>query len=728
MCFLSLVGCVQAEQGAGDVVARVVTLVEELKAKILADGKAEQKAYDKYACWCEATSARKANDIHQAMTDIKALGAKILSNKGLVATRAAEIAELARNMETNRREQAEATAIRAKENGSYNDNKALMEQTMNALQRAIEVLSGAGTKTALLQMDKPRDELTLLRTAAAVHEAVKYMPADHQLSPKQLSMLSSFTADPAEFYDQKAQKKESYSPASATIQGILKDMYDTLAMNLEHATEVEATRFKNFEGISALSAKELHTLTITKTKKEEEKADAEKVQADAQQAHDDTKAEMEASVLLFDDTKKVCTSKSIEWSERVRARTEELHGIEKAIEILGSDDAKALFNKAIKTGKETFLQVASSHTSSKPEVQRRVFNVLKTAATASKSLRLASLAASVRQEGHFGNVVREVEKMIANLEKEQKDDFDHKDWCKEETFKNEQEASRFEYKIEKLNGKLAKFVGHLEELEASRTATIAHLRDVRDDILRMEEVRAEERATFESKKADDEAAVALLAAAIESLIAFYKNNDTGMGEIQGSINLLQGQRREPVFEVSADQAPDATFTSAGKSTGEAKGITSTLTMIKEDLEDEIKNGEKDDAETSALHDKELTEAKTLRQDLLNKKTDLEEAISQVNEEIDSHNEEKADREGDRDAEHEYLWSIKPDCTWILTTFDSRREKRDTEIAGLHEAIGMLQGALEESQAAGEPVALVQSRKQAFNDNSFGNIHLLHFQG
>merc|ERR1719243_546583 len=170
-------------------------------------------------------------------------------------------------------------------------------------------------------------------------------------------------------------------------------MYDTLAQNLERATQVEATRFKNFESVTAVTAKDLATLASTKTKKEEEKADAEKVQADAQQAHDDTKAEMEASVLLFDDTKKVCTSKSIEWSERVRARTEELHGIEKAIEILGSDDAKALFNKAIKTGKETFLQVASSHTSSKPEVQSRVYETIKKAATASKSLRLASLAA-----------------------------------------------------------------------------------------------------------------------------------------------------------------------------------------------------------------------------------------------------------------------------------------------------------------------------------------------
>merc|ERR1719456_954118 len=200
-----------------------------------------------------------------------------------------------------------------------------------------------------------------------------------------------------------------------------------------------------------------------------------------------------------------------------------------------------------------------------------------------------------------------------------------------------------------------------------------------------------------------------------------------MGEIQGSINFLE-KRKEPVFEVSADQAPDATFTSAGKSTGASKGIISTLTMIKEDLDDEIANGIKEDIATQTLFEEQLTSAKTLEQDLINKKTDLEEAISAANDEIDAHNEEKADREADRDAEHEYLWSIKPDCTWILTTFDSRREKRDTEIAGLHEAIGMLQGALEESQAAGEPVGLVQSRKQAFNDDSFGSIHLLHFQG
>merc|ERR550514_1517879 len=147
-------------------------------------------------------------------------------------------------------------------------------------------------------------------------------------------------------------------------------------------------------------------------------------------------------------------------------------------------------------------------------------------------------------------------------------------------------------------------------------------------------------------------------------------------------------------------------------------------MIKEDLEDEISNGVKDDVQAQEQFEAELNSAKTLKQDLIDKKTNLEAAISQQNDEIDDHEEEKADRIADRDAEHEYLWSIKPDCTWILTTFDDRRKKRDTEIAGLKESIAMLNGAMEEANAAGEPISLEQQPR--FSDDIF-DAHL-HFKG
>merc|ERR1719502_632601 len=314
-------------------------------------------------------------------------------------------------------------------------------------------------------------------------------------------------------------------------------------------------------------------------KKEGEKADAEKELADTSQTLDDTTKQMKADTIFFDETKAACQAKADEWSERVRARTEELAGINKALEILTSDDAKALFNKSIKPGKETsFLQISSE---SQPET--KAYKALKEHATKAKSLRLAAIAATLRTGGHFDAVIAEIDKMMATLKAEEKGDIEQRDWCKEETFKNEQEASRFEYKIERTDAKIMKLTSKLEELEGTLQATIASILATKDDIKAMEDARKEQHAAFESAKSDDEGAVKLLAAAIESMSAFYKNNKIDQGEIQGAAQALV---QEPVFEVSADQAPDASFSSAGKSGGESKGIVSIMTMIKEDLEDE----------------------------------------------------------------------------------------------------------------------------------------------
>merc|ERR1719353_638111 len=112
-----------------------------------------------------------------------------------------------------------------------------------------------------------------------------------------------------------------------------------------------------------------------------------------------------------------------------------------------------------------------------------------------------------------------------------------------------------------------KLTSKREELESTKQATIQSIMNTKDDIKAMEDARKEQHAAFESAKSDDEGAAKLLAAAIESMTAFYKNNKIGMGDIQGAAQALV---QEPVFEVSADQAPDASFSSSGKSSGESK--------------------------------------------------------------------------------------------------------------------------------------------------------------
>merc|ERR1712193_507570 len=132
--------------------------------------------------------------------------------------------------------------------------------------------------------------MTLLTVAAGVHQAIKMLPNDHVITAKQLALVSNFAKDPAEFYDQKAEKAASYNPASATIMGILKDMYDTFSMNLEKATEVEAVAYKDYESVTGVKVNEMTDLVADKEKKDAEKANAEKIMADSAQALDDTKA------------------------------------------------------------------------------------------------------------------------------------------------------------------------------------------------------------------------------------------------------------------------------------------------------------------------------------------------------------------------------------------------------------------------------------------------------
>merc|ERR1719377_63297 len=132
---------------------------------------------------------------------------------------------------------------------------------------------------------------------------------------------------------------------------------------------------------------------------------------------------------------------------------------------------------------------------------------------------------------------------------------------------------------------------------------------------------------------DDEGAVQLLSAAIDSMSAFYKNNKV--------IELVQ----QPTFERSADAAPDATFSSAGKSGGESKGIISLMTMLKEDLEDEITNGVKMEKENQFYHERAVKAAHQLLVELKDKKETTEQQIADMNTEIDEQFQEREDYQG-----------------------------------------------------------------------------------
>merc|ERR1719235_2693378 len=176
----------------------------------------------------------------------------------------------------------------------------------------------------------------------------------------------------------------------------------------------------------------------------------------------------------------------------------------------------------------------------------------------------------------------------------------------------------------------------------------------------------------------------LLRQAIAALSSFYKRN---------KMDVPQLIQKAPEYAKDQDKAPDAGFDSGdyGGRKSESGGIIAILQMLVEDTEKEIAEGRSDNSDAqekylkqngalqATLDGQEETKANTEAE-----KADLEEKMSDAQKYLDGKNE-------DKDAEGDTKKAVATDCAWVKTHFDSRRQKRKTEMDGLVDAKAFLAG-------------------------------------
>mmetsp|Transcript_2030 Transcript_2030/g.4665 ORF Transcript_2030/g.4665 Transcript_2030/m.4665 type:complete len:703 (+) Transcript_2030:85-2193(+) len=690
-----------AVANASSPVTRVVTLLNELKAKIEADGKGEQKIYDKFACWCEKTTARKAKDIADAKEHIEELSVEIQKRKGQLGSLTAELAQLKKDLASNKASQKEATSLRSKENAEYQQTKNEMEEAIGALEKAINALSGAGMPGAGSSLiTKEAKQARIMDIAADLRGALEMAPRGI-VTREQAASVRGFFANPGSFAQTAAGSKgvDSYAPASGEIVGILKDMFDTFTSNLETASATEAENLKIFEDLMAAKQKEESDLQSTLDKKEAENAEATTVEADSQQDREDTSAQLETDEVFFDETKKDCRQKADDWATRTRLRTEELAGIEKAVEILTSPEAQSAFEGAT----STFVQVSEEAT---PAAARtRAYNALKKISRGNARLALLAARVATQTGWHFDKVIAQIDKMIVSLRKEEKEDLAAKENCDEMESKAKAKKADLQKEIDGYKNDIGKLTTNKQEAEASITATIDEI-DAQKQM--MEQALADRNAEHEKFVAalkDDEAAVALLGQAIEALAAYEKKNKDELSFAQ-----KKEDPEQPEYTIDEDKAPDASFSHGKNHDTESKGIVGIIEMIKEDLENEIKQEKQKEADDQAEYDAQLADDKKTMKALEARKADLEEEVAELEEKIAATESDKKNTKNDKDAAQATLDKLKPSCDWVAQTFDKRRTNRATELESLMEAKAVLAGASEDGgEEGGAGDAFLQRR-------------------
>jgi hypothetical protein len=690
-CFTGAAGVVSKTRGP---IQKVTDLLKEMHDQLEQDEKVEQKLYNKYACWCETATEKKAKAIEDAQNKLRELSQLILTLKGEIATLEAEIEELERKLEENAKMQEEATEIRSKQNQEYIAFTAETKQALKALQEAIEVLVEGATKT-------PGEGAAFLQTQGrqVLKQVVNSLPGSAKVSDKQMAFLSEFLT---------GESGAKYTPQSMTVQGILKDMYETFAADVEEATMTEATQNRDYENLIAKLIKLANQMKKEKKEKEELKADKEVALADASEEYDVTKEQMEADIELFDQTKEACELKHAEWTKRSDLRTEEIAGIAKAIEYLSDDENRELLDSAIEDGKETFadtmkydtgadlkgaasfLQVAATE-----QPAMKAFEALKAKASSVKSLRLAALAARVHEAkaGHFEGVIKAIDDMIQTLTEEEAADVAKRDQCKAEIQESNSTILQLRWEIKCNEAKIEKLTRAIEEKEEEIEKASQEIELTKQFIKDITAVREQENSDFKEAKKTDQEAIDLLVKVRNVLTKYYDNNNVTMGPIQGAVKGLElaQKKQEPVFERSQFEAPAAVFSGKDKRADESKAIVSILQMVIQDLNDEIANDMKAEEQAQLSYEAQKFAAEMYIAKLKAKIVMLQGVIAQLEKEKADETTLMNNNNILLEDEEKYLNGILPDCEWVYKSFYERADRRAAEMNGLTTAKAYLVG-------------------------------------
>merc|ERR1719379_209929 len=274
--------------------------------------------------------------------------------------------EFKENIAENKASTTEATEMRNKEHKEFKETKAALELAMSNLRKAIDVLGASSKKTATGRGFKDADKLEsgLLTvesatTAGEVSERMSTVVAQvrsalamytrngQRLTMQDSAAMKSFLGSPTSMLQ--SPHKGAYETQSTMIQGILADMMDSFTRDYASNDEEEKEKQSEFDALIKTKTADLKQLEKALTDKTMNEGDDAKQLATDQKEREETEEELKATEEFLETTTDACKAKADEWAERTRLRTEELAGMNQAIDILTSDTAKGTFATAVDT-------------------------------------------------------------------------------------------------------------------------------------------------------------------------------------------------------------------------------------------------------------------------------------------------------------------------------------------------------------------------------------------
>merc|ERR1719247_3503745 len=341
--------------------------------------------------------------------------------------------------------------MRMKENKEFQASETDYLEAIDAAKNAIIVL---GKHNSLAQLKAVAHRLLDARIGQMVGHARSVSKARVEVLRSFLhnaETATSFLAIPG---------MQSYAPQSGQIFGILGQMKEDFEVNLSESQKAEAKSKAEYETLKAAKEDEIATGKKLIVSIDGSIADTQEKYAEEAKQLEDTQAQLALDVEFLKNLTEKCATLDADFDKRVKDRLTEIDAVTDTIGILNSDESFEAFDKQ-DTPNPSFLQLDAA--SSQAERRQRAVSALQRAAKVSGSPEVALLATSAQLDA-FTKVKALIDKMVAELTTQQKDEVDHRDWCIDELNQNERQTTAAYDKKDSLEAQIADLTKTIEKL------------------------------------------------------------------------------------------------------------------------------------------------------------------------------------------------------------------------------------------------------------------------
>jgi len=645
-------------------IGKVLQLISDLQAKILSEGEGAQKVYSEYAEWCEDRSRDLGHSIKAATSEVESLKATIAEETSTSSALSSKIEDLAGDIATDEADLKAATEIRDKEKSDFATEESELTEIISTLERAV----------AILEREMAKGGASMLQNAGSLAKALSVMVQASSLSSADASRLTAFVQSQAssdEATDAAEDDAALGAPAAAVYESQSGNIVETLQGLLDKAEaqlgdirKTETTNKQNFEMLQQSIEDEIKFGNKDMGEAKKGLAGSGEAKATAEGELESTSKDLAADTEAKGELHQACMTKAEDFEAETKSRGEELQALAAAKEAIkenvgGADALSYGLNQV------ALVQIGSRITSRAGLAQFEAARLIRDLARKQQSPELAQLAVRISSairagsklgEDVFAKIKGLIVDMVEKLEKEAEEDATKKAWCDKELAESQEKKDDKTNEIEKLSTQIDKMSARSAQLQEETAALQQALSQLATSQAMMDKLRAEEKEAFAKNKADMDQGLEGIKIAVKVLSEYYAKADKA--------------------HASAD--------------GAGGGIIGLLEVVESDFTKGL-------AEMTATEESSLsaydTETKENEIEKATKEQDVKYKVKQSTELDATVAETGSDRSGvqaELDAVLEYLQKIEAQCVEVAETYGERKARFEAELAGLKQALQVLE--------------------------------------